>query len=106
MKRSEYKKEINRLIKLSQRLDERLDIQLDTAGWITNLTDDLTKRMDDAELSGCQQKEMLVKEAEALIGKISYEKRILEDDKKLEDQLGQELDALTLRVIKEGIEED
>ena len=105
MKRSEYKKEVNRLIKLSKELDKRIDIQFLTAMWITEKIDLLSNKIDDSS-NDWQQKEELIKKAEELMGRLLLEKRTLEKDNKLENMLYRGLDELTLRIVKEGIEKE
>jgi len=106
MKRSEYKKEVNRLIKLSQKIDERLELQFQMAKWLDEHSDNLSRRIDNVNSEDCQQREVLIKEAEELLGRILSERRIISEDRELEDELYKGLDILTGRVIKEGIETD
>ena len=105
MKRSEYKKEINRLIKLSQELDERLEIQWKTSMWLDEQSSDLSNRIDNADRGDYRLTEELSKEVKEMLGRIRFEKNLSENDQKLENQLYKELDTLTLKVIKEGIKE-
>ena len=105
MKRSEYKKEINRLIKLSQELDERLEIQWKTSMWLDKQSTDLSTRIDNADRGNYRLTEELGREVKEMLGRIRFEKNLSKSDQELEDTLYQELDILTIRVIKEGIKE-
>lgn len=106
MKKSEYQKEINRLNEFSKFLNERLEIQYQTAMWINERSDILTKKIDEyGESLDWQQREQLLKEAEELMGRIFVERKLSENDKELEKKLRQGLDDLSLKISSEGFEE-
>ena len=106
MKRSEYKKEINRLVKLYQELDDRLEVQWKTSIWLNKMSTDLSNRTDKINIEeDYHQREKLIGEANEILGRIQFEKNLSKNDKELENKLSQELNTLISIVIKEGIEE-
>lgn len=109
MKISEYKKEIDNLLKKSKRLDERLEMREISTKWLVQKADDISRRLDEAhELDNLSwdEKEQLYREAEEILARLNIEKNLVVEDGHLNHGIGDDLDKLDQKKLSEGIQPD
>ena len=76
-----------------------------TSEWLLQRSAEICKRMDDSDSLSWEEKERLLKEAEEIAGRMSSDMRTLERESLMEESIMERLDKVTLRRIKEGLED-
>lgn len=105
MKKSEFQKEINEILRKQKQLDSNLELQDMTVDWILKRSDELAVLLEDSKLKE-SERERLLREARELEVRLKVEARDLKSDIEKQSQLCAYLDMLIVRKIKEGLESD
>ena len=104
MKFKEYKNELDALLAMSQKLNERLAMQEKTSEWLIKRSDDICKKLDSADDLSFEVKEKLMHEAYEIAGRLTAEMKSIQEDFEMDKKIKDRLDKISRRRIKEGLE--
>jgi cell division protein FtsB len=106
MKTSEYHQECKKLLARLTETEERIDLLKKTGEWLCDLSDKyVAERKDPNEYTEAERQELLPKLQEVM-GRMRNEMRALDEERRRNAQLKQDIEDLMQQRVIEGLEED